>query len=137
MRRYTICMFVLCLSLWVGYAAAQDQDKAVATAAENWLSLIDAGNYSKSWREAAEYFRNAVSEEKWVHSLKAVRSPLGRLINRKVKSMSYATSLPGAPDGEYAVIQFETSFEYKQAAIETVTPMFENGAWRVSGYYIK
>jgi hypothetical protein len=46
--------------------------------------------------------------------------------------------LPGAPDGEYVVIQFETSFENKKSAIETVTPMIEiNGGWRVSGYFIK
>jgi hypothetical protein len=55
-----------------------------------------------------------------------------------VKRARYETSLPGAPDGEYVVIQFETSFENKKAAIETVTPMFEkNRGWRVSGYYIQ
>jgi ribosomal protein S17E len=46
--------------------------------------------------------------------------------------------LIGAPDGEYIVIQFETSFENKKAAIETVTPMMDKDwRWRVSGYYIK
>jgi hypothetical protein len=46
--------------------------------------------------------------------------------------------LPGAPDGEYVVIQFEASFEKKKAAVETVTPMVdEDGEWRVSGYYLK
>jgi hypothetical protein len=47
-------------------------------------------------------------------------------------------SLPGAPDGEYVVIQFATSFENKKSAIETVTPMLDSdGEWRVSGYFIK
>jgi len=46
--------------------------------------------------------------------------------------------VPGAPDGEYVVLRFETSFENKAKAIETVTPMREkDGTWRVSGYYIK
>ena len=46
--------------------------------------------------------------------------------------------MPGAPDGEYVVIQFETSFENKKHAIETVTPMMDkDGTWRVSGYYIR
>ena len=50
----------------------------------------------------------------------------------------YKTSVPGAPDGEYVVIQFQTIFEHKASAIETVTPSKEkDGAWRVSGYYIK
>jgi hypothetical protein len=46
--------------------------------------------------------------------------------------------LPGAPDGKYVVVQFDTSFQRKKSALETVTPMMEkDGKWRVSGYYIK
>jgi len=61
------------------------------------------------------------------------------VILRAVKSKTYQTSLPGAPDGEYVVIQFETLFEKKKdRAIETVTPVMDtDGKWRVSGYYIK
>ncbi len=48
------------------------------------------------------------------------------------------SSLPGAPDGNYVVIQFKTTFEHKAQAVETVTPMLENdGVWRVTGYFIK
>jgi hypothetical protein len=55
-----------------------------------------------------------------------------------MRTKNYKTSLPGAPDGEYVVIQFGTSFENKKTAIETVTPMLDkDGKWRVSGYYIK
>jgi hypothetical protein len=51
---------------------------------------------------------------------------------------TYKTSLPGAPDGEYVVIAYETSFDKKQAATETITPMKDaDGRWRVSGYFIK
>jgi hypothetical protein len=68
----------------------------------------------------------------------AYRKPLGQLITRTLKSKTYATSLPGAPDGEYVVIQYATTFENKKSAIETITPMLdEDGKWRVSGYYIK
>jgi hypothetical protein len=46
--------------------------------------------------------------------------------------------MPGAPDGEYSVIQFATSFRHKAAATETVTLMKDSdGRWRVSGYYIR
>jgi len=46
--------------------------------------------------------------------------------------------VPGAPDGEYVVIRFSTSFEKKQSAIESITPMLDSdGVWRVSGYFIK
>lgn len=67
-----------------------------------------------------------------------MRKPLGEVLSRKVINRTYTTSLPGAPDEQYVVIQFETSFENKHNAVETVTPMMEpNGQWRVSGYYIK
>jgi hypothetical protein len=46
--------------------------------------------------------------------------------------------MPGAPDGEYYVIQYDTSFEKKKSAVETITPMVDKeGKWRVSGYYIR
>ena len=73
-----------------------------------------------------------------VQSLEAVRRPLGELVSRVLESKLYATELPGAPDGEYVVIQFTTSFANKRSAIETVTPRrHADGEWRVSGYYIK
>jgi Protein of unknown function (DUF4019) len=55
-----------------------------------------------------------------------------------LKSREYTEKLPGAPDGKYVVIQYDTVFEKKASAIETVTPMAEaDGKWRVSGYYIR
>ena len=130
-------MFAL-VSLSVAAAGVPQKKEAALSAAWKWLALIDGGNYSQSWREAASYFRNAVTPEKWEQSLRAYRKPLGKVISRKVKSESYETSLPGAPDGEYVVIRFETSFENKKQSIETVTPMLdEDGHWRVSGYFIK
>ena len=59
------------------------------------------------------------------------------MISRKLVSATYATSLPGAPDGEYVVLQYQTRFKYKKSAIETVTPMLDNKRWRVSGYYVR
>ena len=58
-------------------------------------------------------------------------------MSREVSSADSRTSLPGARDGEYVVIQYRSVFEHKQAAVETVTPMREEGDWKVAGYYIK
>ena len=122
----------------VAYGADAIQKKDALAAAENWIAMIDKGEYAESWEEAAEYFKTAVSQNQWVNLLQGVRKPLGKLNSRTVKSKTYKTSLPGAPDGEYVVIQFTTSFENKKSAIETVTPMKDkDGKWRVSGYFIK
>jgi hypothetical protein len=130
----------LCLLLVVGIATAQNpqKEKAAVASAEKWLATVDKGKYVDSWQEAAGYFKNAVTKEQWEQSMQSFRKPLGRLVSRKVQSTLYKTSLPGAPDGKYVVITFETAFENKASAVETVTPMLEkDGKWRVSGYFIK
>ncbi|MDP3016406.1 MAG: DUF4019 domain-containing protein [Deltaproteobacteria bacterium] len=121
-------------SLYANEAA----QKAAITVAGAWLSLVDEGNYAESWNQAAGFFKNAVTKEQWQNTVRAVRIPLGKLVARKLKSKQYTKTLPGAPDGEYVVIEYDTTFEKKQSAIETVTPMLDkDGKWRVSGYYIK
>ncbi|MEJ2156885.1 MAG: DUF4019 domain-containing protein [Desulfobacteraceae bacterium] len=112
--------------------------EAAKASALEWLQRVDEEAYADSWDSAADYFKNAVNKEQWVQMLRTVRTPLGRLLSRVPKRIAYRTSLPGAPDGQYVVIQFSTAFENKQSAIETVTPMLDaDGKWRVSGYYIK
>lgn len=140
MSRFIVCLFVLGLSLSPVLALAQGSEKeqAAIAAAEQWLSLVDSGRYGQSWKQAAGYFQAGVTKISWRDSLMAVRKPLGQLKSRKLLSVTIHTSLPGAPDDNYVVIQFETSFENKQATVETVTPLLEkDGRWRVSGYYIK
>ncbi len=140
MKRIVYCLIAILLTLPVNPALPQQTTKedAALKAAKAWLSLVDTGKYATSWQEAATYFRNNVTREQWDHSLRGVRKPLGGVISRKVMEKMYTTYLPGAPDGEYVVIQFDSSFENKNKAIETVTPMLDkDGSWRVSGYYIK
>ena len=118
--------------------AADKPEETAQKSAEQWLALVDAGKYAESWKTAAGYFQTAVSQDQWEHSIVAVRKPLGDLVSRQLKSAKYTKSLPGAPDGEYVVLQFDTSFANKKEAVETVTPILDkDGKWKVSGYYIK
>jgi hypothetical protein len=113
-------------------------EKAAVAASNAWLSLVDGENYAESWNQASGFFKNAVTKEQWQNTVKTVRVLFGKLVTRKVKSKQYTKTLPGAPDGEYVVIQYERTFENKKSAVETVTPMLDrDGKWRVSGYYIK
>lgn len=117
---------------------ADTPEDAAQAAALAWLRLIDAGDYARSWDAAAAIFRNSISETQWASRIAAVRSPFGPVKSRSISSAKFTRSLPGAPDGQYVVLQFATSFERKAAATETVTPMKDaDGQWRVSGYYIK
>ncbi len=115
-----------------------EKEKAAIKVATLWLELIDDGKYAESWAEAASFFKKEVNEKIWLHQLTIIRKPLGKNLSRKLVSKKYITKLPEAPKGEYVVLQFESSFENKKFAVETVTPMIEkNGEWKVSGYYIK
>ena len=132
----TTVAFVLCV------ASARASDDAATALAQKasleWLALVDATNYAKSWDEAAALFKNKVTKSDWETAVGAAREPLGALKERKLESAEYTERLPGAPDGEYVVVTYHSSFANRPAATETITPTRDaDGHWRVSGYFIK
>ncbi|MDH3685698.1 MAG: DUF4019 domain-containing protein [Myxococcales bacterium] len=121
---------------FAGPAQAGPEEEA-AQAAESWLALIDGGRWGESWGETAALFQAAVTEAQWTQQISAVRNPLGAVRSRVKIGAQYSETLPGAPDGRYVVIQYRVSFDGKRDAVETITPAFDRGRWRVAGYYIK
>jgi len=135
---YSMLIFLFASALCLSASAQEKPERLAQQSAESWLAGIDSGNYAASWDQAAELFKVAVTKDQWKSMLTGTRNPLGKLVSRKPKSATYTKTLPGAPDGEYVVLQYDTSFEHKQSAVETVTPMLDkDGKWRVSGYFIK
>ncbi|MES2103164.1 MAG: DUF4019 domain-containing protein [Pseudomonadota bacterium] len=136
-----ITKVIIVASIFLGTTAFAQDSAAVSKAqdaAKLWLALTDTGEYSRSWEQAAGLLQAAVTKEKWEAAIQSVRSPLGAVKTRTIKSATFMRTLPGAPDGEYVVIQYNSKFENKANAIETVTPMREkDGSWKVSGYFIK
>lgn len=57
--------------------------------------------------------------------------------SRKLRSVVKTNTLPGAPAGEYEVIQFQTVFAKRRDAVETVVVAHEGSGWKVNGYFIK
>lgn len=127
--------------LMCGVAVAQAQQKPEQLAqqsSESWLALVDSGKYANSWDEAAQLFKSAVTKDQWLDALGKARTPQGKVLSRKLKSATYTKTLPNAPEGEYVVIHYDTDFEHKAGATETIVPMLDkDGKWRVSGYFIK
>ncbi len=134
-RSIVAALFVACL---VGPVVAADKpEDAAQAAAESWLKLNDAGDYAGSWDQAANSLKGAVEQADWVQTSGRVRTPLGKLVSRKLKSREYREKMPGAPHGKYVVIQYDTVFEHKASAVETITPRADpDGAWRVWSYFI-
>lgn len=132
------------LALAAGLAAAPvskprpKPEVAAQASAEEWLAVVDQGNYKESWKMMAATFKETVSRRRWNSTVQDLRAPLGKTLSRKLKSAELTKDLAGAPDGEYVVLKFDTDFENKSNVVETVTPMRESDLqWRVSGYSLK
>ncbi len=134
-----ICRGVMVVILVLAATAcSKDAKKSAIESARIWLAQVDADKYGESWDQSAELFRSVLTREQWVVSMNSVHKPRGGVVKRELLGATLMTNPPGAPPGEYVVIQFSTDFANKKGAIETVTPMREeDGTWRVSGYFIK
>ena len=117
-------VLLLAVALAVRGARAADTPEDLAQkAAESWLKLVDSGKYEDSWAQAAGLFKRSVTKAQWQQAGAAAVGPLGKLVSRQLKSRQFAEQLPGAPDGKYVVVQYDSVFEHKSSAVETVTPM--------------
>ena len=125
------------LGLWAGTAPVTLAQGDFQSAAQTWLGLVDTARYGDSWDAASAIFRGAVPKASWEQQLRGVRQPLGPVVSRALKNATHATSLPGVPDGEYEVIQYQTNFQNKASATETVTMMQDGGVWKAAGYFIR
>jgi len=133
-----IAALLVLLSVQRSVAAQPAPEVRGERAASAWLKLLDNGQYAQSWQDSSSYFRKRVTESDWVSTIASLRQTLGGLAARELSSTGIATSLPGAPDGNYVVIQYDTSFTNKRSASETVIMMLDkDGQYRLAGYFIR
>ncbi|WP_454718417.1 DUF4019 domain-containing protein [Caulobacter segnis] len=118
-------------------ASVSATDKASAAPAEAWTKLLDRQRWSESWKASATSFKSKITEASWVSMVQPLRAQLGSVSSRSLKSVQITTTLPGAPDGNYMIVQFDTAFANKSDAVETVVLSREGAVWAVSGYFIR
>jgi hypothetical protein len=118
-------------------SANQATAKADLSAANDWVSLVDAKRWKDSWAAAGTLFKSQMTQDNWVTVIQPVREPLGAVASRFLKTITPTNSLPGAPVGEYELVQFQTDFASKPAATETVVLSHEASGWKVDGYFIR
>ena len=134
-------ILVVVLSISVFGCAAKmnpDDEAAALKATRQWLTLMDAEKYAESWREAAIFLQQAVTEDEWLKSMELVRTPMGKVVSRELIKNRFRTLFSKAPKGKYFVIEFKTVFTKNDSASELVTQMLEeDGRWRVAGYHLE
>lgn len=111
-------------------ARATAATPAPADRARQWLTLVDDKNYQQSWTESGAAFKARQKAEDWAKSATALRTPLGAMSSRDLKSID-------ASRNNITVIRFDTVFAHKAASVETLTLTFQNGSWAVTEYAIE
>ncbi len=112
----------------------EDATKRIAL---GWLAQVDTAKYAATWDEASTSLQAAVSKEQWISGLAQVHAQTGPLGARTVTQYQYSTSLPGAPPGEYVVLQYHT-VAGSGFVTETVALRHDGvRGWRVAGYFVK
>lgn len=114
-----------------------DKESAAVKAAAEWLKLVDAREYGKSWDACAPLFREKVSRQTWVENLPRSRAKHGAFKSRTLSAAASRTSMPGAPEGDYVAVRFLTDFDKASGVEEVVTMTFVGGAWRPIGYLLQ
>jgi len=131
------------------------KDSPAVSAVKKMLALVDAREYSESWKEVASFAQVKGTETDWINLINTNRVPLGKLISRQLvasipftltngmpSSPAFSTPItnryPGAPDGPYVTVYFDSAFAEKKNAKEEITVTLEkDGRWRPCGYFIK
>jgi uncharacterized protein (TIGR03067 family) len=115
--------------------AIEQKKQAAMAAAQEWLNLVDAAKYAESWEASAKINRDGISKQKMVDAYREMFKPLGSLKSRDYRTREYKTGMPGAPVGEYMVIQFRTQFANGRVTETVVLIRESDGQWRVSSYF--
>lgn len=139
MKRYLLLIFAGLLLFQSGFPISiKASEKEAVESALYWLNLVDQGQYEESWEAASSLFRRNVTREQWREAVQGARESLGDMVTRELASTEAHDTLPGAPDGRYLIIFFNSSFVDKKEGRETLTLMLDKDeTWRVSGYFIR
>ena len=120
-------------------------DEAARDAALQWLQVVDSGNYKDAALMISEQVRGS---RDWANYFAAHRAPLGRVNNRKIAEVKYASTVPGDPEfRRHAIVRFKTSFEHppssaygvasKTAATEQIVMAKTGCCWEVWHYAVE
>lgn len=106
-------------------------------AGEAWLALLMEGKGKETWAETSKHFQAAVPEAAWVQQVAALRTQLGTFEGRTLDQAEYATDVPNAPPGEYVALIYKSEFANLESAREVLSLTFEDGHWKVVGYFVQ
>ena len=120
-------------------AQISDQDLQQSLKEANaWLQLVDQEKYADSWNNASTTLKLVMSEKEWTKYLEKMRKPLGKMTEREMLQQRTFINPPGAPQGEYVVIFYQTAFNARPQANEQIIMIKESDdKWRPMSYFFR
>lgn len=106
--------------------------------AENFLKFVDADDWAGSWDAAGASFQDQATLEEWIGAIEPVREQVGELQSRKLLTVQRTSTLPGVPEGEYEILQYQSEFSgIDIGAVETLIMVQTSEGWDVTGYFVR
>jgi hypothetical protein len=104
-------------------------------AASTWLASFDTGDGADNWLQSASVFKERVKQEDWEKKVDDQRTQFGRLKTRTLKGMGFTRQMDNAPDGEYFVMRYLSTYAKKDNVVEIVVPTRDrDGNWKIANY---
>ena len=106
--------------------------KAIAATLDQFLIMLNNGQYDQSFDAASESFRSGVTKAAWTNNLRKNREPLGKAADHQLKTIDTNTDLTSGR--KTYVVPVASKFE-KGSATETITVVQDaDNQYRVSDY---
>lgn len=132
MKKLLILLTLISLPAW---AAPTGEQQALASAG-SFLKLVDARQYPKAYLSFSKFAQKAATQETFINAMRTVQGQIGNQTSRKVLAKNFVHEIPGAPKGDYWIIDYDTNFSKKGPSVERVTTMLEGKSWKIGGYLL-
>lgn len=117
-------------------AGTAEQTMAVFMAGKDIVHRIDDGKYDQVWEESSDIMKRTAPKFAMKTMLSSLRKPLGKPSPRGRPAIGFTDNIDwNLPKGEYAVMEFDTTFSRK-VVHEKLVLAREQGTWKLAGYLI-
>ncbi|MEQ5788098.1 DUF4019 domain-containing protein [Erythrobacter sp. NFXS35] len=113
-------------------AAAEPSAAEAARSAEDFLKLWDENRWADTYASTGAQFRSVNTLERWAAVSDQVRPSLGQLLTRDLVANEY---VPAPPKG-YRLVKFASRYASGTNQVESLSLVWEEGAWKVAGIVI-
>lgn len=111
---------------------------AVITDSQEWLDLIDDGDFQGSWNNLSRLAKSFLRWENYRQVAANFRSKHGGVYERVLKRVWYTPDWPHSPEGDYVGVEYESKMRFdKDRVIEYTVLAYEDGKWRVLAHQFR